>query len=78
MMNFEKYRKFDVIKLYANLADIYKRNEKGELIDPIGCKDYSWLTPKSVFAKAEEFNFEDFILNEINRNFLTDVEPKDM
>ena len=78
MMNFEKYRKFDVIKLHANLADIYKRNEKGELIDPIGCKDYSWLTPKSVFAKAEEFNFEDFILNEINRNFLTDVEPKDM
>lgn len=78
MINFEKYRKFDVIKLHANLADIYKENEKGELIGPIACKDTGWLTQKSVFAKAEEFNFEDFILNEINRNFLTDVEPKDM
>lgn len=78
MINFEKYRKFDVIKLHANLADIYRKNEKGELIDPIGCKDISWLTQKTVFAKAEEFNFEDFVLNEINRNFFINVEAKNI
>ena len=39
MMNFEKYRKLDTVKLEGIIGDVYKQNEDGELIDPIMCKD---------------------------------------
>ena len=77
-MNFEKYRKLDTIKLHGVIADIYKENEKGELINPICSKDVSWLTGKSISVKSEEFDFEKFVLDEINPHFMNDLTPKDI
>lgn len=77
-MNFEKYREFDTIKLYGISADIFQENEHGELIDPLRGKDVYWLTGKSTLAKAENFNFEQFVLNEINQHFINDLEAKDI
>lgn len=77
-MNFEKYRKADTIKLHGIIADVYKKNEEGELIDSICSKDADWLTGKSIFVRSESFNFEQFVLNEINPHFIYDLKPKDI
>lgn len=77
-MNFEKYRELDTIKLHGISADIFQENEHGELIDPLRGKDADWLTGKSTLAKAENFNFEQFVLNEINQHFINNLEAKDI
>ena len=76
-MNFEKYRELDTIKLHGISADIFQENEHGELIDPLRGKDADWLTGKSTLAKAENFNFEQFVLNEINQHFINNLEDDD-
>ena len=75
-MNFEKYRELDTIKLHGISADIFQENEHGELIDPLRGKDADWLTGKSTLAKAENFNFEQFVLNEINQHFINKLKPE--
>ena len=69
-MNFEKYRKADTIKLHGIYGDIYQESENGELIDSMRSKDADWLTGKSVFAKSESFDFEKFVLQELNQHFI--------
>lgn len=77
-MNFEKYRELDTIKLHGIFADVYTPNEKGELIDPVCGKDVLWLTGKSISAKSENFDFEKFVLDGINKEFIYDLEPTDI
>lgn len=61
-MNFNKYRQEDTIQLIGCCADVYKENEDGELIDLLICKDASWMSQKPVHAKAENFDFENYVL----------------
>lgn len=78
MMNFEKYRKLDTVKLEGIIGDVYKQNEDGELINPIMCKDADWITGKSFNIKAEEFDFEKFVLENLNSRFINDLKPEDI
>ena len=75
-MNFEKYRKADTIKLHGIYGDIYQESENGELIDSMRSKDADWLTGKSVFAKSESFDFEKFVLQELNQHFINKLKPE--
>lgn len=77
-VNFEKYRELDTIKLYGISADIFQENEHGELIDLLRGKDADWLTGKSTLVKSENFDFENFVLTEINQHFINDLEAKDI
>lgn len=77
-MNFEKYRKMDTIKLEGVLAEVFQETEKGELVEPSLCKDADWLTGKSVNAKAETFDFEDFVLKSLNSGFMYPLKCKDI
>lgn len=61
-MNFNKYRQKDTIQLIGCCADVYKENEDGELIDLLICKDASWMSQKPIHAKAENFDFENYVL----------------
>ena len=75
-MNFEKYRKADTIKLHGIYGDIYQESENGELINSMRSKDADWLTGKSVFAKSESFDFEKFVLQELNQHFINKLKPE--
>ena len=75
-MNFEKYRELDTIKLHGIYGDIYQESENGELIDSMRSKDADWLTGKSVFAKSESFDFEKFVLKELNQHFINKLKPE--
>lgn len=35
-----------------------------------------WLTGKSVFAKSESFDFEKFVLQELNQHFINKLKPE--
>lgn len=75
-VNFEKYRELDTIKLHGIYGDIYQESENGELIDSMRSKDADWLTGKSVFAKSESFDFEKFVLQELNQHFINKLKPE--
>ena len=84
-MDFEKYRKLDMSKLDAielesMITDIFQQLEDDEdLIDIVARKDIDWLPRRRVYAKAEEFDFEKFILNSMNScGFMNPLECKDI
>ena len=76
--NFAKYRKQDLIQFIGCFADVYKENEQGELIDSICCKDASWLSEKPITAISEDFNFEGYILDVLNKHFCTEIKENDV
>ena len=39
-------------------------------------KDADWLTGKSVFAKSESFDFEKFVLQELNQHFINKLKSE--
>lgn len=78
MMEFNKYRTMDTLKLVGIIAEVYMENNEGELIDPIMCKDADWLTEKSINIKAEDFDFEKFVLNSLNKHFIEELKPEEI
>lgn len=77
-MNFEKYRAVDTIQLVGLDAAVFQENENGELIDPICWKDADWISGKPVRARAEDFNFEQYVINSINDHFYPELKPQDI
>ena len=78
MMNFEKYRAIDTIQLVGLDAAVFQETEDGELIDPICWKDADWISGKPVRARAEGFNFEEYVVNSINDHFYPALTPRDI
>lgn len=76
-MNFEKYRKYDVITVQGLFKEVYHENKYGE-IEEEPTQNADWLSGKPIFAKAEVFDFEKFVLDEINEHFADDLEPEDI
>lgn len=77
-INFAKYREQDLIQLVGCFADVYKENEQGELIDPICYKDAGWLTEKPITVISEKFNFENYVLDILNKHFCTEIKEQDV
>lgn len=77
MINFNKYRNTDTIKLVGIIADVYMENDRGEIVDILISKDVDWLTGKAINIKAENFDFENFVLNSLNENF-SGLKPEDI
>lgn len=75
---FEKYRKEDVLKIVGIDAFVYKKNERGELVEPFFIISADWLTSKEICVNAETVDFESWILNHLNAQFEKDVDKKDI
>lgn len=76
-MNFNKYRKYDTITLQGLFAEVYHENKYGE-IEEEPTKNADQLNGKPIFTKAEMFDFEKFVLDEINQHFTKDLKSNDI